>query len=154
MKVRVRVEVEVARGPADVYDIAVFGFPRLLRAAGPIPGIAKAEMVDGASVEPGRRRLVTMTDGSLVLEEILDAERPRRHRYRWVHPPAFPFSLLVRRGEADWTFSPSRAGTRVTWTYALELTTPLAYPLALPMLAFFRRWMALGLSRLRGAAET
>lgn len=153
MKLSVRTAIEVARYPADVYDAAVGNLEKLLRPAGPIPGVAAAEMVDGVRLQAGARRLVTMTDGSLVLEEILAAERPRCHRYRWVHPPTFPFSLVVRGGEADWGFAPSRAGTRVEWTYTFELSTPLAYPLALPLLAFFRRWMVLGLSRLRGKVE-
>jgi hypothetical protein len=37
-------------------------------------------------------------------------------------------------------------GTRVTWNYVFELQSPLAYPLALPIIALFKRWMAQGLT--------
>jgi hypothetical protein len=61
-------------------------------------------------------------------EEITVQERPRAYRYRWLNPPAAPFSLMVRGAESDWTFRPAGAGTAVDWTYTFELTTPLGLP--------------------------
>src|SRR5262249_44368140 len=127
-------------------------FARVLRPLGPIPGITGVEMVDGAALVPGAQRRVAMTDGSVVLEEILDHAPPRRHRYCWLKPPAPPFSWLVRTGEGDWVFSPAGEGTDLEWTYSFELPSPLAAPLAAPVLLLFRRWMANGLERIRAEA--
>jgi uncharacterized protein YndB with AHSA1/START domain len=150
MEIRVAAAVRVRRPLEEVYDFAVAeaSFPRIVHALGPIPGIARVEMLDGRVLERGARRRVTMTDGSEVLEEILDAERPRRHRYRWLDPPAAPFNLLVRSGEGDWRFAAADGGTRVEWTYTFDLTTPLVYPLAAAVLTLFRRWMQRALDRI------
>ncbi len=151
MQMRVTAAVDIDRPVEEVYDFAVAEgtFPRIVRALGPIPGIAHVEMEGGRPLEPGARRRVRMSDGSEVREEILEVERPRRHRYRWMEPPKAPFNLLVKSGEGDWRFAPAGAGTRVEWVYTFELTTPLVYPLAAAVLALFRRWMQRGLERLR-----
>jgi hypothetical protein len=155
MQIRVAAAVEVERPPGEVYDFAVAeaSFPRLVHALGPIPGIVRVEMEGGRPLERGAHRRVTMSDGSEVLEEVLDAERPRRHRYRWLRPPAPPFNLLVRTGEGDWRFSPAGGGTRVDWTYTFDLTSPLVYPLAAAALALFRRWMQRALDRIPGELQ-
>jgi uncharacterized protein YndB with AHSA1/START domain len=151
MQLATRAEIEIARSPGEVFDLAAScdGFPRFLHPLGPVPGVAGAEMLDASAPKPGARRRVRMTDGSTMDEELLAFERPTRHRYRWAHPPAPPFSLLVRGGEGDWTFSPAGDGTRIAWDYRFELTTPLVYPLAAVVVLLFRRWMAGGLGRLR-----
>ena len=148
--IRVAAAVDVERPLEQVWDFAVAAetFPRLMHPLGPIPGIARVEMLGGRPLERGAERLVTMTDGSEVLEEILDAERPSRHRYRWLRPPAPPFNLLVRTGEGDWRFAAAGRGTRVEWTYTFDLTSALAYPLAVVVLQLFRRWMQRALDRL------
>lgn len=149
MKVRVRAQVEVARPRGEVFDFATAcdALPRFLRAEAPIPGIARAEMIEGAGPRRGARRRISLTDSSWLLEEILVFDRPDRHRYRWVTRPRPPFGLLVRGGEGDWTFSERDGGTLVDWQYTFELSTPLAYPLALPFASLFRRWMERGLGR-------
>lgn len=153
MKLHPRATVSIPRSVEDVFDLGVAcdAMPRFLRPVGPIPGVDSATMHDGAALAAGARRRVVMTDQSVVEEEIVALERPRRHAYRWVNPPAPPFSLLVRGGEADWTFAKEGGGTRVEWVYALELTTPLVYPLAALVAILFRRWMQRGLEELRTA---
>ena len=69
--------------------------------------------------------------------------------YRWLKPPAFPFSLIVRHGEGDWHFSAANGGTRIDWEYTFELTSPLAWPLAAAVMLIFRRWMQRALLRAR-----
>jgi len=150
--VRIEVEagVEVERPIADVFDFAVAldSFPRFVRALGPIPAIARVEVLDGRANEPGARRRVTMSDGSEVLEEVLVLDRPRRHAYRWISRPAAPLHLLVRGAEGEWRFAPTERGARVDWTYTFDLTTPLVWPLALATLQIFRLWMQRALDRL------
>ena len=151
MNVSAHASVEIPRPAAEVFDLTTSceDLPRFMHAFGPIPGVARAEMVGGAAPKTGTERRVHMTDGSVVGEELLAYERPTRHRYRWLEPPAFPFSLLVRSGEGDWRFSPTNGGTRIEWDYRFELTSPLVWPLALPVTFLFRRWMRGALLRAR-----
>lgn len=150
MKLSTRAAIDVPRPVEEVFDLAVScaGLERLLRPVGPIPGVARAELADGKKLASGVRRFVTMTDGSVMEEAVTAFERPKQHAYRWVNRPALPFSLIVRTGWAVWAFSPSASGTHVEWSYTLELTTPLVYPLARLVEVLFRRWMKRGLERL------
>ena len=153
MQLQVRSSIEVDAAPERVFDFATAleNFPRVLRRYGPIPGIDSIHMLDGAAPAAGARRVVRMTDRSEIVEQVLDLDRPRRHRYRWLNPPAPPFSWMVERGEGDWLFSACARGTRIEWTYTFDLTSPLAAPFARPILAIFRRWMQRGLRAIAAA---
>jgi hypothetical protein len=150
VKLKVHASHVVGAPTEKVFDFAVASenLPRILRGLGPIPGITSIEMLDGAALAPGARRRVRMSDGSDILEEVTALDRPRRHSYRWLNAPAAPFSLLVRRAEADWIFTASAQGTRIEWTYRFELTSPLAAPLAALVMILFKRWMRRGLERI------
>ena len=147
MQLEVVVSTEVDAAPERAFDFAAANevFPRILRAYGPIPGIASIEMLDGARLAAGSRRRVLMTDGTEILEELLAYDRPQRHRYRWLNAPKPPFSLLVSRGEGDWIFRAAGSGTRIEWTYTFDLTSPLVALPAKLVLAIFKRWMQRGL---------
>jgi uncharacterized protein YndB with AHSA1/START domain len=151
MRVVRTAHIEIPRPVEAVFDFAASceGLPQFLHAKGPIPAVTRAVMEGGAALAPGSRRNVTMSDGSVMVEEITRLERPVRHAYRWLNRPKAPFSLLVRSGEADWTFSPTPLGTRIDWVYTFELTTPLVWPLASGVLLVFQSWMQSGLARLR-----
>jgi hypothetical protein len=151
MEIATRTEQHVPLPPEAVFDRAVAceTFPRILLPLGPIPGVARAEMVGGGEPKAGAQRRIELTDGSVMGEELLAFDRPRRHAYRWLDPPALPLSLLVRRGTGDWSFTPEAGGTRIAWSYRFELTSPLAWPLAALVALLFRRWMAQGLAELR-----
>lgn len=151
MKLATHASVEIP-SPADrVFDFATSceGFPQFIWAYGPIPGITRAEIVGAQPPQAGVERHIHMTDGNVVEEELLTYERPSQHRYRWLKPPAFPFSLIVRTGEGDWRFTATNGGTRIDWTYSFELTSALAWPLAAPLMIVFRRWMQRALLRAR-----
>jgi Polyketide cyclase / dehydrase and lipid transport len=152
MQLKTRAVIEIPKPIEQVYDfsVATSSFPRALHKVGPIPGILAIEMLGGAVPAAGARRKVTMTDGSTIDEEILALERPFRHRYRWLNKPKFPFSLMVRWGEGDWTFTAaSGGGTRIEWVYRFQLTTPLLAPMTALTLLLFRRWMQKGLGRIK-----
>jgi uncharacterized protein YndB with AHSA1/START domain len=158
MELVTKAEVEVARAPDLVFDLAVDPreLPRFLKKVGPIPGVVAVEMEGDAAPAAGARRQVTMSDGSQMGEEITSLDRPRGYAYRWVSPPPAPFNLLVRTARTECRFAPSGLGTRVTWTYRLELTSLAIYPLAWVVIRLFRRWMVsalAGLSRLAAGAE-
>jgi uncharacterized protein YndB with AHSA1/START domain len=150
----VKLEVSASRvigAPTEkVFDFAVAAenLPRILTGFGPIPGIASIEMLDGAALATGARRRVRLSDGSEIFEEVTALDRPRRHSYRWLNAPAPPFSLLVRRAEADWMFTAAAQGTRVDWTYRFELTSPLAAVPAAVAMMLFKHWMQRGLERI------
>jgi hypothetical protein len=153
MKLRVRAAVTVHRPRPEVYDFSVANqtLALVLKKFGPIPGITSAEFTAGGSLAAGAQRHVHMSDGAVIEEEVLEADRPRVHRYRWLRGLRPPFSLMVRSGEACWTFSDADGGgTDVEWVYLFALRSPLVYPLAAPILfLLFRRWMQRGLDRIR-----
>ncbi|MEM7135976.1 MAG: SRPBCC family protein [Myxococcota bacterium] len=122
---------------------------RTLRARGPFAGVTRVELHEGHKHEAGARRRVMMTDDSVLEEVILEYDPPRRHRYGWEDGAKFPFSLLVRSGTGDWSFSDEKGGTRVVWTYTFGLTSPLAYPLAIPIAWLFKGWLQQGLDAVR-----
>ncbi|SRR5260221_2106877 len=153
MKLAAHAEQRISRAPEGVFDFACESLPRFLHPVGLLPGLEAVEMHDGALLGKGARRRVTMTDKSTIDEEVLVYERPKKHVYRWLRAPS-PFSVLVRSGEADWTFTPDGSGTHVDWVYTFELTTPLVYPLAALVIMAFERWMARGLETLEAALPT
>lgn len=153
MRVSTRAEVEVERPIEEVFDFATAcdGFQLFLFTVGPIPGVAGSRMVDAPAPKAGAKRDVRLTDGTTIHEVLLAYDRPSRHHYRWLKPPAPPFSWLVKCGEGDWTFSATQKGTRIVWLYHFDLTSPLARVLSPALLWFFRRWMQTGLERLPAA---
>jgi len=158
MRIETQARIEVAATPEAVFDLAtdLRNFPRLMRPLGIIPGIASAEMAPGATPSAGAHRFIRLTDGNTLEELILALDRPSQHRYRWVHPPAPPFSLVVRGGEGAWSFMPSERGhgTTLVLSYCFELTSVFAYPVALVVVARFRRWMQQTLEHVRSALES
>ena len=148
MRVTARAAIEIARPREAVFDAATdpANLPKIFRKVGPIPAVEAVEM-EGPSAAGAQRR-VKMSDRSVMGEEITELERPVAYRYRWLNPPAAPFSLLVRTGDSDWRFAAAGGGTHIDWEYTFELTTPLAWPLAQPVLWLFRRWMAGALANL------
>lgn len=151
MKLTARASVEIPKPVDQVFDFATSceGFPRFIWAFGPIPGITRAEMVGGQAPKAGAERHIYTSDGNVVEEELLAYDRPSRHRYRWLKPPAFPFSLLVRTAEGDWRFTETSGGTRIDWDYSFELTSAFVLPFAPPFMFLFRRFMQRALLRAR-----
>jgi hypothetical protein len=155
--IEARAQVQIAAPPEAVFDTGADyrAFARFIHAYGPIPGIVSAQMHGGAAPAAGVHRDVHISDRSTLEEVILAFDRPSRHSYRWVRPPAGPLALVVRVGEGDWLFEPVQGGraTRLIWTYSFELTSPLAYPAALVLRVVFARWMQKNLDRLRALIE-
>jgi len=153
MKLSTETFIVIPKPREEVFDFCTDdeNTARTLRPLGPIAGVAKIQMHEGQSLETGAHRTITMTDGVVLEEEILDYTRPTRHQYRWVGGIKPPFAWLVRSGTGCWEFSEVSGGTRIVWSYVFELRSALAYPLALPINSLFKRWMAQGLGTI--AAE-
>ena len=156
MAVTTEVAETIDAPPEVVFDLGTPAemLPRLFRGYGPIPGIAKAEIVGGGELKAGAIRRITNTDGSVIDEEIIELRRPEKHVYRLIRGFKFPFSLLVRGADSDWTFSAAGAGTRVAWRFSFVPTTPLVSPVVgLIARRFFRRAQAECLTNLKQHAE-
>ncbi len=148
MKVSTAASIVIARPREEVFDLCTKDDTpeRFLRPLGPIAGVAKSEMHEGEILRTGAQRTMTLTDGSVLEEVILDYTPPMRHQYRWVGGIKPPFSWLVRSGTGRWDFTEVEDGTRIDWGYTFELRSALAYPLTLPILSLFKRWLAQSLN--------
>lgn len=109
--------------------------PKLLRGWGPVPGVERAELLDGDEYAVGKVRRIHNTDGSSLDEEILTYEPPSAHAYRLHGEFRGLAKLLVVEGRAEWRFvALDESRTEVRWTYEFTLTSALAWPLAVPMM--------------------
>jgi hypothetical protein len=156
MKIRLDAEIQIAADAESLFDLVndPDAAPRIYAQHGPIPGVT-ALRYDG----DGRPRLdavrqVLTADGNVLEEQLVVFDRPRAHSYTLTGFKP-PFSLLVRGGFAEWTFTeiPGAAATRVHWTYTFTLPTPLSWPLAALFLhTLFHGWMLGCLGRARREA--
>ncbi len=124
-------------------------FERHLRPKGPIAGVRKSEFLPGESLSAGAHRQITLTDGSVLEEVVLDYAPSTLHRYQWSKGLKGPFALLVRSGTGAWRFSDVSGGTKIEWGYDFALKSPLAYPLALPIMPIFKGWLMQSLESIR-----
>jgi hypothetical protein len=141
--------------PERVFDVAndLENIAQAFVGYGPIPGTVRAEVIGGGVLAQGTSRRVYTSDGHDVVEEMLVFDRASAVAYRLTGISA-PFSLLVRFARADWKFTETPDGTDVHWNYAFTLTSPLAWPLAGPLLqVVFRRWMRGCLTAIASIAE-
>jgi hypothetical protein len=109
-------------------------FPALFTGMGPIPALVS--ITPDAPPAVGSTRQVLSADKSRLTERIVAWEPPRLHRYVLSGFTA-PLSLLARAATAEWQFSEREGGTFVRWTYDFELASPLAWPVAAPLLGVF-----------------
>jgi hypothetical protein len=138
MNVLLRVERDIAATAQASYDLSLDAqrFASFFSGFGPIPGLRRVTLQGPLAVGSARE---VEDNAGLVMHERVDAlDPPRRHAYTLsgLHPP---LSWLALAGHANWTFEPLAQGTRVVWTYDFELTSPLAWPIAAPLLHGFMR---------------
>lgn len=118
-------EVTIERPLAAVLD-SVFTTPleqTIDRTSG-LPGVSGTHRLTEGKFQPGTRRLVCLTDGSTVVEQVLVQEKkPDTYRFRYVvwnyTSPKFP-AISFAIGE----FLYSAVGdtrTQVRWTYSFQL---------------------------------
>jgi hypothetical protein len=111
-------------------------FPATFAGCGPIPALRK--ITPHAPTAVGSTRSVESSDNSVLQEHVTAFEPPHRHAYvlSGMRPP---LAWLAREGRADWRFTTVGDGTSVAWHYDFELTSPLAWPIAAPVLSGFMR---------------
>jgi hypothetical protein len=111
--------------------------------SGPIPPVARSEGQDGAWSTVGQTRTVVLADGTSNVETLVALERPREYRYR-LSGFTGPMKLLVAGVDGRFSFAPDGTGTRVTWSWSIRATSPVARGL-LPVVGFFWRRYAAGM---------
>ncbi len=111
--------------------------------SGLIPPIRGCEGQDGSWGEVGQTRTVVLSDGSRNLETLTRVDAPHDYRYT-LSDFTGPMRLLVRKVEGRFEFEPVPDGTRVTWSWLLHPTNPVAR-LMFPALGASWRTMARGL---------
>ena len=164
-----RVESVVVDRPFAQTVRAVDATPLSVRhpAAAGLPGVEDTAPLTPEGFGPvGGRHLVFLTDGTTVVEEVLENTRTDtdwRFRYQvWGYTTAAARPL--RYGLGDFHYVAQGERTRITWTYSFELK-PDAFPGllgvglggALLKLAFlngpYAQWMRAGLAAIKGAVE-
>lgn len=144
MQLETHASVTVPVTPERAFALAtdMLNFHRYFKGSGPIPAVLRVEWHPGAQPVPGAKRDVHNSDGSVIVEELLELTAPRRHRYRLISGFKPPFSLMVEFAEGDWQLAPAAGGTRIDWHYRFQLRSPLALPVVLPIAKlFFHRAM-------------
>jgi len=151
MNISTSTSIFIPRPREEVFDFSCRNdtYERNLRPRGPVAGVQRVEFFEGHSLAEGSKRRITLTDGSVLEETILDYSPPTKHRYRWTDGLKGPFAFLVRSGTGCWDFTEVDGGTRVDWGYDFELKSPLAYPLALPIMVLFKGWLNQSLESIR-----
>src|SRR5258706_1560771 len=110
MQMSTSASIEIARPREAVFDLscACETFTKLFGSRGPVAGISVARMMDGQPLRTGARRHIEMSDGAILMEDIVAYERPSRHRYRWTQGLRPPAKFLVSAGEAEWIYGARR----------------------------------------------
>ncbi|MCA8895079.1 MAG: SRPBCC family protein [Parvularculaceae bacterium] len=106
--------------PIDrVFDAACgCDVPAIIKGHGALPGVLKIEEHEAPWSEPGQKRLVWLTDGSSVREELIAFSKGRSFAYR-VTSFTGPFAALVSEGKGEWNFSATGpSATHIDWTYS------------------------------------
>lgn len=122
---------------------------RAVRPLGPLPGVDRAWVIGGGETRLGTIRRVVLTDGTPLDETVTEWEPPRVHGYR-IKGFRFPLGSLVTHIDSRWVFSPLGDGTRVTWTYEVNVKNALALPIVVALTKGpLQRFLAASLERLR-----
>jgi polyketide cyclase/dehydrase/lipid transport protein len=103
---------------------------------GPIPPISKVEDQTGDWDAIGQTRIVRLTGGGSMREQLTHLDAPHAFGYVLSEIKG-PLAPLVSRVEGEWLFAPAGGGTKVTWRWTLHPRSRLAV-VALPV--FGRLW--------------
>jgi hypothetical protein len=108
---------------------------------GPIPPIKEVRDQTGEWQSPGQTRVVLLTGGGSMREELTSVDPPHSFGYTLTDITG-PLAALVGRAEGQWVFTPSGSATTVTWRWNIHARSPLSAPL-LPVVG----WLWKGYAR-------
>jgi hypothetical protein len=139
MLVKTRASVTVPAAAEQAFGLAtdLSNFHHYFKGSGPIPAVLKVQWHPGAQPVPGARRDVHNSDGSVIVEELLELTMPVRHHYRLLSGFKAPFSWMVEYAEGDWHFTRQGGGTQIVWDYSFQLRSLLAWPVVFPIVRIF-----------------
>jgi hypothetical protein len=94
-----------------------------------VPGVRSTDELSGPWDVPGSTRLVRLTNGATVREEVTGWQRPNTFSYRVTSLPK-PLSLLADEAVGLWGFEAvDDARCRLIWTYSFQPKGGWAIPL-------------------------
>ena len=99
---------------------------------GPIPPIKEVRDQTGEWDTPGQTRLVVLTGGGSMHEELTSLDPPDSFGYALTGITG-PLGLLVGHADGKWIFTASGPATTVTWRWNIHARSPFTAPL-LPVL--------------------
>lgn len=111
--------------------------------AGLIPPVQECTGQEGAWDTVGKTRTVVLADGSSNRETLVEYSRPSTYRYR-LSDFTGPMKALVAGVDGEFSFVAEGSGTRVTWSWKIRPTNPVARGL-LPVVGYFWRRYAAGM---------
>lgn len=121
---------ERIEAPARAVFAAACGFdlPAVIKARGALPGVLKVEGHAAPWSAPGQARLLRLSDGSSVREELTSFTPEKSYAYR-VSGFTGPFAALVAEGRGEWHFTTTGPGTtQIDWTYSFTPKSALSGP--------------------------
>lgn len=146
---RLRETIQIQASPETVWStLSDIENMTMFSGFGPIPGIASARWIEGDVCRTGAVREVRNRDGSTHREDVVLADPPHALEDR-VYGFTSPFRFLVREARDRFELTPSAGGTTLQRTFTLELTSPIASPLAALLLPALHRAVQRHLSTLR-----
>jgi hypothetical protein len=95
---------------------------------GPIPPIKEVRDQTGQWDAPGQTRVVVLTGGGSMREELTSVDPPHSFGYTLTQI-AGPLGLLVGRADGQWAFAASGSATTVTWRWNIHARSALTAPL-------------------------
>lgn len=112
-------------------------WPKFFTGFKPFVGaITSASIEGGGPVVPGARRDIGFSDGTSIVEQIIDHDRPTLHHYRVPEMTKIQ-ALAMSEMDSTWEFSEEADGTcRIRWTYLLTPKSFLTAPLVATIGAF------------------
>ena len=85
MSVTCSASITIPRARESVFELSTKNetYERALLPYGPVAGVAESKLLEGRALQRGALREARLTDGSVLIEEILEHDVPTRHRYKW-----------------------------------------------------------------------
>ncbi len=126
------VEFTVPQDIKTTYDwvVAINGPSKFILKTGPVPGFKSYKLLEGDWKHAGDQRKVTLTDDSVITEQIKTITRPTYFDFEISDIQSPMLSKILARGLGRWWFeSTPSGGTHVTWSHAFQPTNPLLAPL-------------------------
>lgn len=118
-------------------ELMPYELPRLFnRRYAAIPPIKAVRGQDGTWGKPGQTRVVMLSGGGSMREELREVKAPSRFAYH-LDEVTGPMRALVRSVDGAWEFERAGTGVRITWRWTLH---PRGRVGALAMPLFERMW--------------